>query len=789
MYHLRSHPQPGNTLFDHLKKVGQTCGELIHSCLPYVSNQDKLRNLEQAAYVIGVTHDFAKATSFFQNMLDDRNNRTVYSRHSALSALFAYHALATILPGREDLSCYGYLAVKRHHGDLKDVWGTETEAIFNRDLIETQVKDIVEANNGFSALTELMSIYSELLPTVDVPAFLKLDFADLEKRIRRSLKNISAQQQVKNYFDIVLLYSSLQEADKRDASGIQPPPRDNTLTFDMVADYRSRKFRTASYMNELRDSVFKDVMSFVSSIDIEKNKVLSLTLPTGFGKTIAGLAIALWLRQRIEEKHGYSPRIIYCLPFLSIIDQNSQVIKQVISDGVALSNRLLIHHHLADLTYRTDDDDEAVDARSSVFLSEGWNSEFVITTFVQFFQSVVTNRKNMLRKFNKIPGSIIILDEIQAVPVKYWEILEQSLRYLAEVMGCRILFMTATKPEIVDDSLELADWRKYQFTDRVVYDFRKQNSLTAILDFVMEQQKLHNKIMVVLNTIGQSKEVYRMIADRLTRQFGAHAIDDDGMRRYGNLELAYLSSSVLPKYRLKRISRIKESKKMIVVSTQVVEAGVDIDMDVVARDFAPLDSIVQTAGRCNRNAREGYTGKVIVFQVVDENTSREYCSYVYDSVLLKITRDIVSEIGSSATEKQVLNRMRDYFANAREAKAQEPLYEDMLRLNYENVGTFELIDKYESLQVFVEDDNNAKETRLLIQDASGNIRLLPDLKGTINSNTITIRKPKEIEAAQSLPFVTGTQMKYVPKEDLKLWYDLEVGFVASLDKSIERQII
>lgn len=422
-------------------------------------------------------------------------------------------------------------------------------------------------------------------------------------------------------------------------------------------------------------------MDIVRKVDLHTERKFSITLPTGFGKTISGLASAFSIRAKIEQELGYSPRIIYSLPFLSIIDQNAEVIRKIILSSPTLlasvssrnntssniqsephyditastipSNIFLVHHHLADKSYilrgKGEDEEESINYRSSVFLIEGWNSELVITTFVQFFESIITNKKNMLRKFNNIVGSLIILDEIQAIPPKYWDGVNRALSYLCEKLGCWVILMTATRPMILKESRELTDWRKYLFEDRVTYSFRQGHSVEDVADLIFEKLRSDKRnkedidngvrILAILNTIGESKEVYNILKNRLSHEYNNNpSVDKDGICNYFNngdnteqeLLLLYLSSTVLPRTRLSRILKIKEKSKAskVVISTQVVEAGVDIDMDIVIRDFAPLDSIVQSAGRCNRNAHQDKTGQVIIFKLKDEINDHEYCRYI-----------------------------------------------------------------------------------------------------------------------------------------------------------------
>jgi CRISPR-associated endonuclease/helicase Cas3 len=709
------------------------------------------------------------------------------------------------LPDKDDICGLAYIAVRRHHSNLRNLLGVETNLdSFDLDVLKKQIDDLVMVKpDGFISLAELRAIYSELLPQIEVvDEFVETDINILIKKICRTLKNIVRRNDLNNYFLVLSLYSALQEADKSDAANIVTPIRSKAISPNIVSEYKSKKFHTQSIISDLRESAFKEVLNTISKANIKNNRIFSITLPTGFGKTIAALASALWIRSEAEKIIGYSPRIIYSLPFLSIIDQNAAVLKEIVlysslNYKQVPSNILLIHHHLADFMYRMsgqdqEEEQESLDHKSSTFLIEGWNSEIIISTFVQFLESVITNRKGMLRKFNNIAGSIIILDEVQAIPPKYWTVVDSTLNYLCYRFGCWVILVTATKPGMLRESKELANWNRYQYNDRVRYIFRREQSLEDVINVILSEIKIKRSVLTVLNTIGESKEVYNLIKDKFNSIYGDSDVDEDGVRRYDNLQLIYLSSSILPKTRYNRISRIKDlTKKTVVISTQVIEAGVDIDVDSIIRDLAPLDSIVQSAGRCNRNLRDGVIGDVRVFTLRDILNDRDYCRYVYDPLLLSITESIISNLRNPVYEKRMLEEVGRYFDEVRKAKSQEPIVNHMNALNFDNIGKFKLIENYESIQVFIEENDQAKQARIEIENNRlyGRTKLIHEIKRILNNNTMNIRKPAEISVAEELPYISGTDIRYIPMNEFNIWYDQETGLNLKVDVAIERRII
>ncbi len=313
---------------------------------------------------------------------------------------------------------------------------------------------------------------------------------DLYREIRKEVKDLSKDKKIANYVNIMFFYSVLLDADKLDASEIEKVPSrwEGTLDKKIVDDYKEAKFGEAEKeINKIREEVYEDVNNSIDDLG-SNDRILSINLPTGSGKTLTALSSAFELRNRIKENEGFEPKIIYSLPFLSIIDQNSSVFREVLSDKVGYdwkdvfemgdeekdellreeipSNLLLTHHHLADVKYNEKIDENETydyeDLLDSLLLTEGWYSEIVVSTFVQLFHSLITNKNRSARKFHNITNSIIILDEVQSIPFKYWKLVNRILTILSEKFNCWILFMTATKPLIFDEEemIELATAKK-----------------------------------------------------------------------------------------------------------------------------------------------------------------------------------------------------------------------------------------------------------------------------------------------------------------------------------------
>ena len=331
-------------------------------------------------------------------------------------------------------------------------------------------------------------------------------------------------------------------------------------------------------------------LSFSLIISAFSISITQLTL--GLSEWI-GKNFAINLRNRISETTKYTPRIIYVAPFISILDQNVNIFEKALQSKIQ-SNTLLVHHHLAPINYFKDiieeQKNETYNVSQSELLIHGWHSEIIVTTFIQFFNAIFGRYTSQLRRFHNLIGSIIILDEIQSIPFEYWGIVREVLLFLGNELKCTIIMMTATQPLIFQQNeiIEIAPMF-LDFPNRVTFHSKINQALT-LSEFCIEvKRKISeypiNSILVETNTIRSAIQVYSAINNSRT--------------------IFFLSSQVIPIHRKPRIEeisyRLKKLEPIILVTTQVVEAGLDLDFNIALRDIGPIDSIIQTAGRCNRN--------------------------------------------------------------------------------------------------------------------------------------------------------------------------------------------
>ncbi len=551
---------------------------------------------------------------------------------------------------------------------------------------------------------------------------------------------------------------------------------------NLVEKYKNNFCVKDTVTAEIRETIYQDVVDSVRNLDLSK-KILSINLPTGAGKTLTVLKSSLLLKQRLEQ-NGIRPRIIYLLPFTSVIEQNYKVISKVF--GTEDSNILLKHHHLSERVFK-DDDGVLYEGSIGEHLIETWESEFVISTFVQFLHSVLSNKNRQLKKFHNIANSIVILDEVQSIPHKYWGLIKEVLKFMGEALNCYFILMTATMPLIFDEEageiFELAKGKVEYFKkfNRIDINTSLMKNKMNLTDF---KEHLSNDILeysdksflIVMNTIKSSVNVYR----HLEKQFGKDAT------------VLYLSTNIIPKHRLARINCVKNNPgRKIIVSTQMIEAGVDIDIDRVYRDLGPMDSINQTAGRCNREGAKE-KGQVILVSLVDENNKDlDYYKYIYDKILMECTKEAIGEI-NKIPESDIFKYAKEYFSKLQRYGSDDE-GEEILKLLYklecknafeynenDKNTVFKLIpNTFETVDVFVEVDEEANKVwnRLIeaknIKDRFERKAAINKLKSEINNYTISV--PEKVLKKHLTP--EENELTKITNEMLFNVYDLKTGFI------------
>lgn len=671
--------------------------------------------LERIIYIISLCHDFAKSTRYFQRYIIGEKINEHLKAHGLLSAVFTYW----LLP--EEYKVIGFLVVKSHHGDIKNVKDELEYDEFNWNF-EKQLKSLDE-----DSVAELNSIYQYVLNGRTIEDF--IEFAQDIDNLMDIWDDFQFSKKSRSHKDIILcqyIYSLLLTADKSQLilgdAFIPKEPFDENIVFqykeELVKQSLVKKPELIdSDIFKFRNMIYEEMMENLKKVDLKETKIFSINVPTGAGKTILSYQASFYIANKLKELNkNISPSIIYTLPFTSVIDQNHDVLLDILHkfyEGDISDEDILKFHSVTPIKYK---DFDGYDAR---FCFENWQSRIISTTFVQLFNTIFKLGDNSVaNRFHKLANSVVILDEVQNIDTKYFKIIEEFLNYISKEYNVYFILVTATMPLLL---------KPYNLIPNAANYFRQLNricienysdtpiTLTNFKNIVLSDinNNSDKSFLIILNTIKSSLDVFEFI------------------KKNTNRNVLYLSTEIYPKLRLAIIENIKRSKeKYIVVSTPLVEAGVDIDMDFVYRDFSPLDSINQSAGRCNRNGLN-FKGILKLYKVIDDN-SNFYHNYIYPRPLVEATESILS--GKKVIEEKDFFDLNNLYFKEVDLRKVDSYSNKLLKFadnfNFENFRKeFNLIEKNELIKtdVVVNIDSNSDSILKKIQNNNGDISQL-DLK-------------------------------------------------------------
>lgn len=538
-------------LEDHLRDTGEAAARLAAAW-----------DAGEWGRLAGLWHDLGKYSNAFQVRIgagdsDAHVENPGRPDHSTAGAVYASQAL-----GRSGLPVA--LAIAGHHAGLGNLQEEVVPRLRRKDLLEQAVRG---------------GATGEWLKPGTLPA-LPVDSRDM------SAENLRALELWTRF-----LFSALVDADFLDTERFLEPTKAEVRAGDVDLSALLRLIdghaealggsRADAPVNQSRRRILKACRDAATS----EPGVFSLTAPTGAGKTIASMAFAL----RHAVAHGLR-RVIVVLPFTSIIEQSAQVYRDI------LGPEAVVEHHS-----NLDPERETLHSR---LCSENWDAPIIVTTGVQFFESLFANRSSACRKLHNIARSVVILDEAQTLPTTLLTSILDVLRQLTTRFGSTLVVSTATQPALAeregfpglvgvreilpDPASEFAALRRARIEwPRDVSEPITWGNLAAKL-------QAEESFLVIVHKRADALDLVSLLPG----------------------DVIHLSASMCPAHRLEVIHHIKQGlrdgRPVRVVSTQLVEAGVDIDFPVVYRALAGLDAIAQAAGRCNREGKRE-TGRVVVF--------------------------------------------------------------------------------------------------------------------------------------------------------------------------------
>ncbi len=714
---LKSHPD--KPLLKHIQGVRDNTKKLTNS---------------RFAELVAIFHDLGKINPNFQDKLDPQKTVSGYANHAYLSAFAFFCAFRNNITvfkqflGVNDLTPNDLIAlsviIAKHHGNLPDFSpkckpDEAFASILSRDENYSLFKFLEKEKN--LPTSEFINHFIQILDFRESLIDTKTQSFFTEKLIFRDVFNKSA---LDFFIDYQAIFASVLQADKADAGKIgdiiekqKKAVKEFSSYFSSQLDSYLKKLKQDTELNKLRTEIRKNaVLNIGEGLKVNK-QVFELTAPTGSGKTLMLLSLA----SEIIKAKG-AKRIIYGLPFLSITEQvEAEVLKifEGYEDFIQRIDSKSDNHRFEKIQEELDDNpDEAKIQEANIleFRENTFAYPFIITTFVRFFETLLSNRNAELLKLPNFSNCIFLLDEIQALPPRLYGFFVAYLTRFCEKFDSYAIISTATQPnfKIPNDNTEaLIFFKDYtepypllplsyfnnDLFNRYQIDFRKEPiDLESLKDSIISE---NSSTLVILNTIDDTKELYKLL-----------------LEEYDKETLLILNTHLTPRHRKIKIylakRRLRQNKRVIVISTQLIEAGVDIDFPVLYRDFATVSSIVQSAGRCNRNGKLGFLGKVTLFKL--QKNGKERSTLIFrgkDEEIIKLTKRAFVE--SKYQEKELLTVQKEFFHRIQSelnfAKHSQNginpdfnFIKDITECQYDRIGRFRLIDKQlfgEEIQYYV----------------------------------------------------------------------------------------
>lgn len=628
------------------------------------------------AEIAALFHDLGKINPHFQRKLKGEKVNE-YSSHAYLSA-YAFgnfcslnnKKLASWTNRNEQI--HSLLAlIARHHGNLPDfenrilnVDETKRLADFLLTNPHLPISEFLHEFKNYGSFAGFIEPHEQF--TLDCST----DFQD--KLFKAKLVEKFNKQPLEFFLETQFCFACLLEADKRDAGNNEDYNRRDLrekyfeANFGRKIDEKLNSFTNKNPLNDLRTAMRVESVAGLREKLSEEKRVFTLSAPTGAGKTMMLLALA----KEILAKDS-SLSVIYALPFLSITEQVEKICREIFDDNVLRIDSRAENRTIQELQKKLDD--EQTDENVKRLLQENFTETtfdhpFIVTTFVQVFEALLSNRNATLLRLPNFSKAVFLIDEIQALPYRLYSFFTALLDEFCRQFDSYAIISTATMPHLnfseqqtetyiagrklffnYKTPEELLNASKY-FGEKVFNRYRIARLLQenfTVSDLAQHIKTQNESCLVILNTIDDTKHLYDLLSENYSLKecvlLNTHFTLED--RR---LKIEYCQK------------RLDNKEKIILISTQLIEAGVDIDFPTVYRDFCPLPSLIQSAGRCNRNGKLDL-GKVFFFALRKSETGKFSSELVYRDEakgFLKYCRDKLPEM---ITEAKLFEIQKDFF--------------------------------------------------------------------------------------------------------------------------------
>lgn len=620
------------------------------------------------AEIAALFHDLGKINPNFQNKLKGEKVKE-YSSHAYLSA---YAFMCFCQNNAEKVNSWmtrsdqfhSFLAiVARHHGNLPDF----EKGILNKNET-TRLSNFLATNTHLPISDFLQMLESHTKFELDISSQFQESFSKI-KLIEKNNK-----QPLNFFLETQFCFACLLEADKRDAGDNETYNRQILResyfeeNFASKIDEKLNSFREKNALNDLRTAMRLESVESLRLKLSENKRVFTLSAPTGAGKTMMLLALA----KEFLAKDKYLS-VVYALPFLSITEQVEGICRDIFDDkenAVLRIDSRAENQTIQDLQKKLDDeqtDENVKRLLQEAFTETTFDHPFIITTFVQIFEALLSNRNATVLRLPNFSKTVFLIDEIQALPYRLYSFFTALLDEFCRQFDSYAIISTATMPHLDFSNQqtethiagrklfsnyktpdELLNAPKY-FSEKVFNRYRVTRLFQA--DFTASKLTEHienrdKSCLAVLNTIDDTKDLYALLSDS-----------------YKDSECILLNTHFTLEDRRSKIdyckNRLADKKRIILVSTQLIEAGVDIDFPTVYRDFCPLPSLIQSAGRCNRNGKIDF-GEVFFFALQKES-GRLSSELIYRDEAKSFLNYCRKKLPEFITESELFEIQKDFF--------------------------------------------------------------------------------------------------------------------------------
>lgn len=602
--HIRQENRAVQTVRDHLLEVKQLAEE----------RGGKI-GFRYLAGLAGLLHDIGKFSAAFQTYIVEANEhpdtppRKGSVDHSTAGGKLLYeyfhhreckpyHALLAEIVGNVIIS---------HHAYLQDYLNPQLKSDFLRRVQDKEIQDYEAIKKSF---------FERVMKERDFVAYVNRATSELEVFVSAVPMEEREKQMM---FAAKFLFSVLIDSDRTNTRLFEDKQQaEEQLDIEAVFQaYYERMIEKTKFfsslpsadkpINQLRSRMSERCDAFAE----KPSGIYTLSIPTGGGKTLASLRYAL----RHAILYG-KKRIIFVVPLTTIIEQNAEEVRKILKDDT----HILEHHcNVVEDTMNDEWQSGQMNTRQKLKLAkDNWDSPIIFTTMVQFMNVFYAKGSRDIRRLHNLSDSIIVFDEVQKVPISCVSLFNQALNFLKKYADCSLLLCTATQPALdyVDSKLDMnKDAEIVENLDEVIEAFKRVDIVDCATDrqfdneqlaaFIEEKIQKVNSILVILNTKIVVRNLYALLKEKVLQ-----------------VPVYHLSTSMCAAHRKEILEeirkRLEKGVKMICISTQLVEAGVDISCECVIRSLAGLDSIAQAAGRCNRHG-EHKRRPVYVIDHAEEN--------------------------------------------------------------------------------------------------------------------------------------------------------------------------